>query len=335
MRPRFPISEDGQRGLFRFIVLSVALLLLSAQSRAFAASPESDITREGSATASTTASGFPASLAIDGDPTTSWFSTGPEPGGVPTHFTWTHGRNDLITTIFIHGNGQNRTPSFRNNFGFGNVVIQVLNAANQVVWQQSVPLPGTPDPDVTVRPNVIGRSVQLLFTGHESKDCGGFSELRVMADRNPPTATPVPPSPTPTDVPPPAPTPTLAAPAATAVPAADTPTPTLSPTAAATDLPTATDSPTPSATATDFPGAGSAATSVATIVALNPIASPVPASGVRGDCDGDGKLTESDALCALEMSVGLRPVRLSMDMDNSGDVNSRDAVIILQKALGK
>ena len=58
-------------------------------------------------------------------------------------------------------------------------------------------------------------------------------------------------------------------------------------------------------------------------------------SGLPGDCDKDGKITESDALCALEMSVGLRPVQLNMDMDNSGDITSRDAVILLQRALGK
>lgn len=55
----------------------------------------------------------------------------------------------------------------------------------------------------------------------------------------------------------------------------------------------------------------------------------------RGDCDGDLKLTEIDALCALEMSIQLRPVQIIMDMDNSGDVTSRDAVIILQTAVGK
>ena len=149
--------------------------------------------------------------------------------------------------------------------------------------------------------------------------------MRVMADRTPPTATP---SPTPTDVPP-----TLA-PTTAGAALTDTPTPTPSPTVTATDVPSATPTPSPSATATELPGAASGATSIATLVALNPIATP-PASAILGDCDGDGKLTESDALCALEMSVGLRPVRLNMDMDNSTDVNSRDAVIILQKALGK
>lgn len=53
-----------------------------------------------------------------------------------------------------------------------------------------------------------------------------------------------------------------------------------------------------------------------------------------GDCDGDLHVTELDALCALEMSVKLRAVQLIMDMDKSGDVTSRDAVIILQRAVG-
>ena len=55
----------------------------------------------------------------------------------------------------------------------------------------------------------------------------------------------------------------------------------------------------------------------------------------KGDCDGDGTLTELDALCALEMSTQLRPSKPIMDIDNSGAVDSRDAVVILQKALGK
>jgi LCCL domain/Cohesin domain len=62
---------------------------------------------------------------------------------------------------------------------------------------------------------------------------------------------------------------------------------------------------------------------------------PPPPNILLGDCDGDGSLTESDALCALEMSVQLRPTNQIMDMDQSGAVDSRDAVIILQRALKK
>ena len=52
-----------------------------------------------------------------------------------------------------------------------------------------------------------------------------------------------------------------------------------------------------------------------------------------GDCTGKGYLDSSDAICALQMSVGLRPVNLVMDMDKSGDVTSRDATLIQQKVL--
>lgn len=67
----------------------------------------------------------------------------------------------------------------------------------------------------------------------------------------------------------------------------------------------------------------------------DPPGPPAPPSILQGDCDGDGTLTEVDALCALEMSVQLRPMSLLVDMDKSGDVTSRDAVLILQKAIYK
>jgi len=37
----------------------------------------------------------------------------------------------------------------------------------------------TADPQVTLHPNVVGRSIVLLYSGHESPDCGGFAELQV------------------------------------------------------------------------------------------------------------------------------------------------------------
>ena len=49
------------------------------------------------------------------------------------------------------------------------------------------------------------------------------------------------------------------------------------------------------------------------------------------DCDGDGKITASDALCALEMSARLIPLRMLLDADRSGDVTSRDAAVTLQR----
>ena len=54
-----------------------------------------------------------------------------------------------------------------------------------------------------------------------------------------------------------------------------------------------------------------------------------------GDCDGDDVLTELDALCALQISVKLIPERRTLDVDGDGQVTSRDAVVILQGAVGK
>ena len=63
---------------------------------------------------------------------------------------------------------------------------------------------------------------------------------------------------------------------------------------------------------------------------------PLPTAPVTptGDCDGNG-VTELDALCALEMSVLLLLPNPLMDMDGNGVVDSRDAVLILQRAVNK
>ena len=73
--------------------------------------------------------------------------------------------------------------SFRTGFGFVGATVQVLDALGEVVFEQQVDLPGTPDPDISVEPNVFGRTVRLLFEGHEDPTCGGFGELVVTARR--------------------------------------------------------------------------------------------------------------------------------------------------------
>jgi hypothetical protein len=52
-----------------------------------------------------------------------------------------------------------------------------------------------------------------------------------------------------------------------------------------------------------------------------------------GDCDGDGWLSALDALCALEMSVRLRPEKMNLDMDADRQISSRDSVLILKGLL--
>ena len=146
--------------------------------------PNAFIQKEGAVTASTTYSGdYPASLAVDGNPATSWFSSGRKPGAPPTTFTWTYTKDELITRVKVVGNGANSTPNFRKNFGFGSVTIRVLDANGKTDFEQTVALPGTPDPDVVVQPGVTGRTIQLTFDGDEAPDCGGFAELEVGVTR--------------------------------------------------------------------------------------------------------------------------------------------------------
>ena len=54
-----------------------------------------------------------------------------------------------------------------------------------------------------------------------------------------------------------------------------------------------------------------------------------------GDGDGDGKLTALDAMMALKMSVKLIAEKNALDIDKDRSVTSRDAVLIMQRALGK
>ena len=55
-----------------------------------------------------------------------------------------------------------------------------------------------------------------------------------------------------------------------------------------------------------------------------------PNGGLPGDCDNDHVLTTADAMCALRMSVNLRPADLNLDKDTDGRVTSRDATLIQQ-----
>jgi hypothetical protein len=143
---------------------------------------EMSVTTQGSVTASTEfSSDYRANLAVDLDESTSWFSSGPE--GQPTDYTWTATRDECFTNLKIVGNGGHSNSSFRQDFGFGEVTVQVLDASDEVVFSQSMNLDGTPDPTLDLSPNTLGRKVKLLFSGHESDDCGGFGELYVTATR--------------------------------------------------------------------------------------------------------------------------------------------------------
>jgi hypothetical protein len=139
----------------------------------------SDITHQGQVSASSTFPGgeFPARLSVDGNTRTSWFSSGPGGDGTTT-YTW-QGPEAQLQSVKVVSN-QNH-PQFPTGFGFGNVTLQIFNAAGAKVFEQSSPLPGTPDPDVIFQPNMAGNKIVLVFSGHEDPTCGGFSELQVVA----------------------------------------------------------------------------------------------------------------------------------------------------------
>lgn len=56
---------------------------------------------------------------------------------------------------------------------------------------------------------------------------------------------------------------------------------------------------------------------------------------VKGDYNGDGKVTIVDVMAALKMSIQLLPEDLILDMDGDGAVTAEDAQLILKIALGK
>jgi Mg-chelatase subunit ChlD len=125
---------------------------------------------------------FPASLVLDGDLSTSWFSAGPDADGTST-FVWTGAQDDFIASIELISNRENQVVDFRTGYGFGEVTIQVYTSEDNLVFEETVNLDGTPDPDVRVTPNVVGRWIWMIFTGSEALDCGGFAELKVEVVR--------------------------------------------------------------------------------------------------------------------------------------------------------
>jgi len=125
---------------------------------------------------------FPASLAFDGNLTTSWFSLGDKEGST-SKLTWTGARDDVVNTVKIYDNSRHSNPNFRTAFGFGSVKVTLFNAAGAQVFDQTIPLSGRPDGDQTITINQTGRRLELLFSGHDDPTCGGIAELEINAVR--------------------------------------------------------------------------------------------------------------------------------------------------------
>ena len=89
----------------------------------------------------------------------------------------------FIGTTGIINNSFHFNPSFQTGFGFAQVTFQVFSGPNgtgEIVFEQGVAYP-TILPVVRVAPLIQGRSIRLLLDGHEDPNCGGFSELLVVA----------------------------------------------------------------------------------------------------------------------------------------------------------
>ena len=145
-----------------------------------------NITGQGSVSASTVFAGFPANLSVDGDLSTSWFSTGPEGDGTtPSVYTWTLGQARCINSIVVADNASHANAGFQQGFGFNLATVRVLHGTD-VMYQELVPLPGDPDGQFIVDTGgVPATQVLLELSGHEDPSCGGFSELTVLGGNIP------------------------------------------------------------------------------------------------------------------------------------------------------
>lgn len=144
-----------------------------------------NITAAGSVGASSVLTGYPPSLAVDGDLSTSWLSSASSQRNVLTTFTWNAGLPDrCISRIQLMGNGENANPEFRLAHGFHTAQIRVLRADDTVVLDKFYDLGGSPDPPIDLETEgVYGSRIVLDFPSIENVDCcGGFSELRVFGE---------------------------------------------------------------------------------------------------------------------------------------------------------
>ncbi|MGQ0618006.1 MAG: DUF6777 domain-containing protein [Acidimicrobiia bacterium] len=129
---------------------------------------------------------FPASLAVDGDVGTSWFSAGEFADGDTSTYTWSVDEPVPIVRIEVLSNARHDDPALRTGFGFVTMTIEVFDVNGDRVYESAdIPLAGTPDPDVSVEldiggSTVRGTEVRISLTGHEDPTCGGFSELRIL-----------------------------------------------------------------------------------------------------------------------------------------------------------
>ncbi|MCZ7532657.1 MAG: discoidin domain-containing protein [Acidimicrobiia bacterium] len=159
---------------------STALTTTSTSTTTTLPVADHNATVEGTVSASSQLCGsYAPAKAVDGDVTTSWISSSGD-GGTSV-FRWASPQDDFIGGITIVSNAANAKRA--TDHGFEAVTVSILDSAANVVFEERVDLPGTPDPDVVLHPNVVGQLIVLLLEGHENPKGSGFAELTVMVAR--------------------------------------------------------------------------------------------------------------------------------------------------------
>jgi hypothetical protein len=123
---------------------------------------------------------YPPSRAVDGDPTTSWFSSGPNPATGTSTLTIVLAQPSTVTRIEFVGNEHDADANTRTGFGYGRWTIDLIDANNNVLHTVNSVAPATSDQSSDFA-SVAG-VVKVLFTGYQSQasNCGGLGELRVI-----------------------------------------------------------------------------------------------------------------------------------------------------------
>lgn len=124
---------------------------------------------------------YPASLAIDGDRGTSWLSAGTNLSGTPSLYRWTVSQPRCLARVAVIGNAEHERPEYRENYGFGGMIMRIYDEAGEIVFQRMFNLAGSPDPDAIAEPGVDAVEVELELLDHEVFFSGGFSELEIDA----------------------------------------------------------------------------------------------------------------------------------------------------------
>ncbi len=142
--------------------------------------PVTNVTAQGTATASSTYSGqYPVSNGIDGNPATSWFSIGDKEGPNST-FTWTSSQGaiyvDHITADVERDHNSDRVDPDRLH-----VLERRGRACSTTARVTATPRPCPyPSSHVTVHLGHVGDTVRLVLIHHTNPACGGFGELAVF-----------------------------------------------------------------------------------------------------------------------------------------------------------